>query len=192
MNKRRNTVNVTVIGLAFASLLLLQGCDRSRNNPGWDYFPDMFYSTAYESYTGNPNFPDGMTMRKPEEGTVPREYVPFSYTMDPESRIEAGRELINPFTSDDETLTSGKSQYGIFCSMCHGEKGDGKGFLYTSGLYPLQPRPLTGDIVKNLKDGEIYHTITLGFGSMGAHGSQVKPDDRWKIILYIRQLQNEN
>ena len=192
MNIRRNTIFCTVLLLALAFLLLLQGCDRSRNNPGWDYFPDMFYSTAYESYTENPNFNDDMTMRMPEEGTVSREFTPFNYTLDPDSRIKAGNELLNPFIANEATLTTGKTQYVIFCSLCHGDRGDGKGFLYTSGLYPLQPRPLTGDIVRNLKDGEIYHTITLGFGSMGAHGSQVKPDDRWKIILYIRQMQSEN
>ena len=173
-------------------LLLLQGCNKSRNNPGWDYFPDMFYSTAYETYTRNPNFEDGMTMRTPEMGTVPRDFIPFNYTLDAASRIKAGNELVNPFSSNQINLAAGKSRYTVFCSDCHGAKGDGNGFLFTRGLYPLQPRPLTGDIVRNLKDGEIYHTITLGFGSMGSHGGQVKPDDRWKIIIYIRQLQNEN
>ena len=24
---------------------------------------------------------------------------------------------------------------------------------------------------------------------MGAHGSQIHPDDRWKLVLYIRKLQ---
>ena len=26
---------------------------------------------------------------------------------------------------------------------------------------------------------------------MGAHGSQIRPDDRWKLVLYIRKLQQE-
>jgi hypothetical protein len=26
---------------------------------------------------------------------------------------------------------------------------------------------------------------------MGAHGSQIRPEDRWKLIIYIRQLQDE-
>jgi len=32
-------------------LMNLSSCNRDRNNPGWDYFPDMFYSTAYETYS---------------------------------------------------------------------------------------------------------------------------------------------
>jgi hypothetical protein len=55
----------------------------------------------------------------------------------------------------------------------------------------LKPRLLTGSIADNLKDGEIFHTITLGFGSMGAHGSQIRTEDRWALVLYIRTLQEE-
>jgi len=172
-------------------VFLLYGCDRSRNKPGWDYFPDMFYSTAYETFTKNPNFKDEMTMRVPVSGTVPRDFTPFSYTIDEESRIRAGIELINPDSATAETLLRGKAAYTTFCAGCHGDAGAGDGILYSSGLYPLQPRLLTGNDADKLKDGEIFHTITLGFGSMGAHGSQIRAEDRWKIVHYIRQLQSE-
>lgn len=189
--------NIYLSGSVFRKLLLiftavlLAGCNRDRNNPGWDYFPDMFYSTAYETYAPNPNFKDGMTMRAPVEGTVPRDFTPFEYTIAAESRRLAGIELKNPFLPTDEILNRGKIIYTTFCLGCHGISGDGNGLLYTRGLYPLKPRSLTGNTAAELKDGEIFHTITLGFGSMGAHGSQVLADDRWKLILYIRKLQNE-
>ena len=166
-------------------------CDRNRNNPGWDYFPDMFYSTAYESFTKNPNFNDGMTMRVPEEGTVPRDFTPFEYTLDPESRIKAGNELVNPVLPSSEALSTGKKVYSTFCIGCHGLSGEGDGHLYTSKLYPLKPRPLSSGNSINLKDGEIYHSITLGFGSMGAHGAQISSVDRWNLVIYIRSLQEE-
>jgi mono/diheme cytochrome c family protein len=171
--------------------VLLDGCDRNRNTPGWDYFPDMFYSTAYETFTKNPNFEDGITMRVPPAGTVPRDFTPFNYTIDPESRVRAGIELINPFAPAPETLARGKTIYKTFCIGCHGVNGAGDGQLFTSGLYPLKPRVLTGNIADNLKDGEIFHTITLGLGSMGAHGSQIRTEDRWVLVLYIRTLQEE-
>jgi mono/diheme cytochrome c family protein len=170
--------------------MVVFGCDRDRNNPGWDYFPDMFYSTAYETFSGNPNFRDGMTMRVPVPGTVPRDFTPFNYTSDPESRLRAGVELVNPFAASSENLERGKNIYSVFCSGCHGTEGGGNGKLYTSGLYPLQPRVLTDDKAMKLKDGELFHTITLGFGSMGAHGAQIRPEDRWKVVLYIRSLQD--
>jgi hypothetical protein len=169
----------------------LFACNRDRNNPGWDYFPDMFYSTAYETNSKNPNFENGMTMRVPVPGTVPRDFLPFQYTNDPESRIKAGKELVNPFLETPETLSEGKSVYTTFCLGCHGTTGKGDGHLFTSGLYPLKPLSLSGDTASKLKDGEIFHTITLGIRSMGAHGSQIRPEDRWKIVLYIRKLQEE-
>ncbi len=166
-------------------------CNRDRRHPGWDYFPDMFYSTAYETFTKNPNFENGLTMRVPATGTVPRGYTPFEYTIDAEFRTKAGTELQNPYIRTDENLTKGKTVFTTFCTGCHGEKGGGDGILFKSGLYPLKPRTLSGGTAVNLKDGEIYHTITLGFGSMGAHGSQIRPEERWMVVLYLRKLQED-
>jgi mono/diheme cytochrome c family protein len=176
--------------LAFL-IMNLCSCNRDRNNPGWDYFPDMFYTSAYKTNSPNPNFEDGMTMRVPVEGTVSRDFIPFGYTNDPESRIKAGKELVNPFLKSDETLLRGKAIYVTFCIGCHGIEGKGDGQLFTSGLYPLKPLSLSGDTAAKLKDGEIFHTITLGIRSMGAHGSQIRPEDRWKLVLYVRKLQQE-
>ena len=185
------TGNIHKIVFTLLISVILYGCNRNRNNPGWDYFPDMFYSTAYETFTKNPNFKDGMTMRVLVPGTIPRGFTPFEYTLDPESRIRAGNELVNPSLPTDEVLLRGKIVYSTFCMGCHGINGGGDGHLYTSGLYPLKPRSLSGSNAAKLKDGEIFYSITLGFGSMGAHGSQIRPDDRWKLILYIRKLQEE-
>jgi len=182
-------------GKGFVTVLLvfllvnLVACNRDRNNPGWDYFPDMFYSTAYETNTKNPNFENGMTMRAPVAGTISREFIPFEYTNDPESRKLAGKELINPLLKSPEALSRGKQVYATFCIGCHGIAGNGDGRLFTSGLYPLKPLTLSGESAVKLKDGEIYHTITLGIRSMGAHGSQIRSEDRWKLILYIRTFQ---
>jgi|WetSurMetagenome_2_1015567.scaffolds.fasta_scaffold00564_14 mono/diheme cytochrome c family protein len=190
---RNNHLSGNIYKIVFLILFsaTISGCNKNRNNPGWDYFPDMFYSTAYETFTKNPNFKDGMTMRVPATGTVPRGFTPFEYTIDPESRIKAGNELINPFLPSAEVLSRGKENYKTFCIGCHGAAGEGDGHLYKSGLYPVKPRSLSENNAAKLRDGEIFHTITLGFGSMGAHGSQISPDDRWKLILYIRTLQED-
>jgi mono/diheme cytochrome c family protein len=158
---------------------------------GYDFIPDMVYSRAYETYAGNPNFNDSSTMRVPAPGTVPRGIIPFRYTNDSVSRIKAGKELINPFLPTEDVVARGKLIFITFCIHCHGKGGAGDGFLFTSGLYPLQPKSLSGETAVKLKDGEIFHTITLGIRSMGAHGSQIKPEDRWKLIQYIRKLQED-
>ena len=43
--------------------------------------------------------------------------------------------------------------------------------------------------MKDLTDGKIYHTITYGLNSMGSYASQLEPDERWKVVLYVHQLQ---
>ncbi len=85
---------------------------------------------------------------------------------------------------------SEERQFSILsASAAMGLKAKVTGILFTSGLYPRKPLPLSRDNAVMLKDGEIFHSITLGFGTMGAHASQIQPDDRWKIVLYIRELQ---
>jgi mono/diheme cytochrome c family protein len=184
-------INIKGIFLVLISVIL-PGCNRDRNNPGWDYFPDMFYSTAYETFTKNPNFENGMTMRLPVRGTVPRGFIQFDYTIEAASRVKAGDELVNPFVTDHEVPGRGKEVYTTFCIGCHGIRGEGDGNLYTSGLYPVKPRSLMSEAALKLRDGEIFHSITLGYGSMGAHGSQIKPDDRWMLVSYIRKLQEDS
>jgi mono/diheme cytochrome c family protein len=171
--------------------LFLASCDRSRSSTGWDYMPDMYYSNAYESYTPNPNFEDDMTMRLPVEGTVPREMLPFPWENNEEDRLAAGETLVNPLEPGPQNLEEGRAAYGVFCMSCHGESGDGTGYLFTSGRYPYPPASLVNEKVKVLKDGEIYHSITVGYGIMGAHGAMIESGERWKIIMHIRaKLQN--
>ena len=167
--------------------IALFSCDRTRSTTGWDYMPDMYYSNAYESYTANPNFNDSMTMRVPVEGTVPQGMVPFAWEKTDEDRVAAGNALVSPLELSEENLAGGRAAYEVFCIDCHGEKGDGKGYLFTSQRFPYPPKDLTSDEVKALKDGEIYHVITVGYGIMGAHGAMISPEERWEIILYLRE-----
>ena len=177
--------------LMIVPAILLFSCDRQRNMRGYDFIPDMVYSRAYETFSDNPNFKDSASMRIPPVNTVPTDFLPFRYTNDTLSRIKAGKELVNPFKATPDVIERGKLIFTTFCIHCHGKGGAGDGYLFTSGLYPLQPKNLSGETGAKLKDGEIFHTITLGIRSMGAHGEQIRPDDRWKLVLYIRQLQQD-
>lgn len=184
------TINISIrLSMVFICGVLLLSCDRSSKKRGHDFIPDMSYSRAYETNSTNTVFADSMSMRSPVHGTVPRDFIPFRYTIEPESRILAGKELINPFNPDPDVLERGKYIFTTFCIGCHGSTGAGDGHLFASGLFPLKPRAIAEEPTAKLKDGEIFHTITLGFGSMGSHASQIKPDDRWKTVLYVRELQ---
>jgi mono/diheme cytochrome c family protein len=174
--------------LLAGGVVLLAACDRDNNHPGYTYFPDMTYSRAYESYSENPNFENHSTLREPVEGTVPRGYTPLPYTKDLEDRARAGRELVNPLMVSDAVVERGRVLYERYCIHCHGPHGDGQGHLYTSKLYPYPPASLVNEKVRTIEDGQIFHTITYGYGVMGAHGPIIRPEDRWNIIVYIREV----
>ncbi|NOU60446.1 c-type cytochrome [Marinifilum caeruleilacunae] len=172
--------------LALLLIGVMTSCDKDNNHPGYSYFPDMQDSRAYETYSSNPNFADGKTLRLPVEGTIPREMIPYDFEKTPENRTWAGQNIVNMTEMSMKDVERGKELFAIFCINCHGEKGDGQGFLYTSGKYPYEPKSLVTDILKTTPRGEFFHVITAGYGVMGAHGAQIKPDDRWKIIEYIK------
>jgi mono/diheme cytochrome c family protein len=177
---------------AYAAIILLLvsmvSCMRNPTHPGFVYLPDMDNSRAYETYTANPVFDDSSTMRLPVEGTIPRGYVPYPYIKTDEDLAEAGRVLTNPMEASVAHIQRGEVLYARFCSVCHGQEGDGQGILYTSGRFPLPPGDLTSEKVIQRTDGEIFHIITVGYGIMAPYGTQVPADARWQIIHYLRQV----
>lgn len=182
-----------IIPSLFCSLLIFAGsCDRQSSKPGYSYYNDMEESRAYETYSENPNYPDNKTMQEPVEGTIPRGITPYPYTRKDEDLEIAGKTVFNPLEYNDENLERGKLMYERFCMVCHGTMGDGKGHLYTSGKYTFPPADLTAEKTVSRPDGEIYHIITHGINIMGAYGPLITPEDRWKILMYVREeLQKE-
>ncbi len=183
MNKR-----VSYLIIAIFTVFAGSSCDRDKNNPGYDYFPDMYYSRAYETYDPNPVFADSQTLQLPVAGTISQEQELYPYDRSEEGMLSAVS-IVNPIKPDTAVLSRGKIVYQTKCSHCHGENADGQGILFTSGKYPFPPANLLGEKVVNRTDGQMYHTITVGYGIMEPHDIIVRPDDRWKVILYIRSLQ---
>ena len=174
------------LALLILFITITVSCDKNRNHPGYDYFPDMFYSNAYETYTPNQVLKDGKTLQTPVRGTVPVNFIPYTYAKD--QREIAGRELNNPVDLNEEVLARGEKMYTVFCANCHGSSGDGKGNLYISKKYTYPPASLLSDKMRKATEGEIYHVITKGYGIMAEHGSIIRPEDRWKITLYIQNV----
>jgi mono/diheme cytochrome c family protein len=173
-------------------------CDRDNKKPGYEYFPDMAESETYETYAPEPVFADGKTAQPPVEGTIPRHIIPYQYPKTREGKKLAGKELINPYEATDENLARGKHEYEAFCANCHGFDGTGDGNLYTSGKYPSEPPSLVTKEMIDRPDGEYFHVMTLGSSIMGSFAALIRPEDKWKIIIYIKNdlsvnnINNEN
>jgi mono/diheme cytochrome c family protein len=183
-------------------ILVLSGCGDSASDgreltrhPGYEYMPNMYRSPSYETYSENPLFNNNSTARKPVEGTIARGFMPFEYNNSTEDYIRAGKNLKNPLENNNKNLNEGEALYGMFCAHCHGKNGNGKGSI-SHPLYGGIPSysdeimvRRSGSSMKNLKDGHIYHAITYGLNAMGPHASQINANERWKIIMYVNQLQ---
>ncbi len=172
----------SIIILCFSQI----SCETDRNKRGYEYFPDMAYSEAYETYAPNKFFSDGKTAQPPVPGTIPRHMIPYQYPNNQDGLKLAGLELINPFEVNEENLERGKNEYNTFCANCHGFDGRGDGNMYTSGKYPSEPPSLITKEMLKMPDGEYFHIMTVGSAIMGPFASLIRPQDKWKIILYIK------
>jgi mono/diheme cytochrome c family protein len=146
----------------------------------------MQYSPAAHSQTPNQVLPNRMTQQMPVPGTIPRGFQPFHYGPGAEEAARAGRELKNPFAPTEQNLARGKQVYVNYCAVCHGATGAGDGPIIPQ--YPNPPSYKT-ETSRAMPDGAMFHVITVGRNNMPSHAAQVSAGDRWKVILYIRQLQ---
>lgn len=169
-------------GGAFVMARAVYGTD----NRGFAYMPDMAQSVPYNSFAPNPVTRDGKTLQAPVPGTIPRGFQPLRYRATPEDALRAGRELRNPVPGSPDALAQGRALYGTFCSVCHGEQGQGDG-----PLVPRIPNPpsYTSERVRALAPGHILHVITYGSGRMPSYAAQIPLEQRWLIVHHVGVLQ---
>jgi len=165
-----------------------------------DYPKDpMHDSTGHaEFYNSNIYNPNRMNMREPAPNTVRRNaqgWLPYRLPND-STGLRLANRLRNPLDSTAQVLAEGKALYEMYCDHCHGAKGAADGKVATGVKVDDKEKSayagvanLTGAAYKNISEGHIFHVITYGKGLMWPHGSQVSPEDRWKIAKYVKALQ---
>jgi len=92
-----------------------------------------------------------------------------------------------PFKVTKEILDRGESRFNISCSPCHGKLGDGNGMIALRGF--RHPPTYHQDRLRKAPTSHFYDVVTNGFGAMPSYTDQLTPEDRWKVIAYIRALQ---
>ncbi|MDQ3393533.1 MAG: cytochrome c [Bacteroidota bacterium] len=201
----------------FGFLLVITGilgsCSAGGDNPGTEFSPNMYNSVAYEPYTqitdtesglwlssgmegrgefynSNTMNPYGMNMRQPPANTVPRgrNMAAIPYRIPADSVELAARSITNPVEATEQALNQGQALYTSYCYPCHGKAGQGDGPV---GQVYLGVANFASDRLKNAPEGHIFHVITHGRGRMYPHGSQISPEDRWKIVHYVKTLQKQ-
>jgi mono/diheme cytochrome c family protein len=151
-----------------------------------------------EFYNSNQLNPHRMNMRLPVPNTVKRNaqgWLPYRLPND-SSGLRLANRLRNPLDSSAQVIAEGKVLYEMYCDHCHGPKGAGDGKVAQGvtvdgkekSAYAGVPN-YKSDALKNITEGHIFHVITYGKNLMWPHGSQVSPEDRWKIAKYVKTLQ---
>ena len=102
----------------------------------------------------------------------------------------------NPREVNEALLSRGQQQFGIYCSVCHGINGGGNGLVNQraqklSQPTWIQPASLHQDTLYSDKypDGKLFSTISNGIRKMAGYAGQIKAEDRWAIVAYVRALQ---
>lgn len=101
-----------------------------------------------------------------------------------------------PIPVTEEMVHRGQQQFNIYCAVCHGNNGDGNGLvnrraqkiLATNWIPPssLHDSTLYEDAYP---EGKLFSTISNGIRKMPGYGSQIKVEDRWAVVAYVRALQ---
>ncbi|MDW8059659.1 MAG: cytochrome c [Thermomicrobium sp.] len=183
-----------VLGLlAGTALAVLGSACVSTNTYPIDFFSEMHYQKSFRS-------------QEPPRLDIPAGVVPITGG-EPQYTLEQARDLQNPLANDPKAAARGQQLYQVNCVQCHGPQGDGKGPMaafwgLTQGAVP--PANLKDPAIVARTDGELYWILTNGYTSpqnqaqfpdgltnMPAFGKLLTPEQRWELVAYIRQLQQQ-
>jgi hypothetical protein len=157
---------------------------------------NMYQQPRYNPQAFSAYFQDKRTMRPPVEGTLAREMeinpvVGEGRTADGQGFVDTIPPLVVQRAGDmDRLLARGQARYGIYCTPCHDGLGNGKGMVITRAANQgFQPPSFHQERLRTMPDGQLFQTISSGFNTMPAYGSQIPVDDRWAIVAFVRALQ---
>lgn len=175
-----------VIACAATSVSLLLWPDWTRRN--LTYAPDMAVSPAVTTYSSSAVTEDAQTLRAPVPGTVPRGPLPLHYEATEADALRAAVELqVPPGIAAEPDRLRAEKLFAVFCQPCHGGEGHGDGITIKRGFQP--PPSLLTQHARDMRDGQMFHVITYGQKLMPSQASQVRADDRWRLIMHVRRLQ---
>lgn len=157
---------------------------------------DMHNQPRYKPLAASSFFGDGLSARMTVDGTVAwgrssiqpadREFLRLDtarYT----GKVNDTPVDYFPFPITKADLDRGQERYNVYCSPCHSRIGDGNGMVVRRGF--KQAASYHTDRLINAPVGHFFDVITNGFGYMPSYASRVEPDDRWRIVAYVRALQ---
>lgn len=188
MSGRRSSLLAALLAVP----LLASACNEQILNPMADHRQPRERAFRVSDW-----YADGLTMRPPPKGTVPRE----RRTMNPVltagiagytgAVAPNGERVVRyaskiPFPVTPALLAQGRKSYDITCGTCHGPFGDGRSIV--GSQMALRPPPSLL-LYTNRAPGYIFEVATRGFGMMASYAAELTVEERWAVVAYIRALQ---
>lgn len=120
--------------------------------------------------------------------------APFYYGNSEAERTRCSNEITaNPLPITKIGLAAAKPLYETFCGICHGNKGNGQGYLVSeenpNAKYGAQPANFLKDEFVGASEGRLYYAIMHGKNVMGGYADKLSWEERWQVLHYIRSMQ---
>lgn len=198
-------VAVTLAVLAlFPPLLIVKERMFTSPLPRVHPIQDMDNQERFGAQQANPLFADGRAARSPIDNTLARGDWPTDVHFvqgrppgwKPGDDVNAWARVYPPQVEVSVPLIRdvGRVHFNVYCAPCHGLGGAGDGpvaqraaELETLGW--VTPTSLVDPLIQERSHGSIYNTIRNGLRTMPPYGDQIRPADRWAIVMYVRALQ---
>jgi mono/diheme cytochrome c family protein len=181
---------LALVGVLPVSMALV-GCDENILDPMADRQPRA------HPYNESVFFADGLSMRPPPDGTVPRERILGNTALTTGHQGETGQIAPNgervpayaqtiPLPVTRKLLELGRKRFDITCATCHGPAGDGDSIVATQ--MSLRPPPSLHKY-NDRAPGYIFEVVSKGFGLMASYAAELTIEERWAVVAYVRALQ---
>ncbi|AWH83982.1 cytochrome C [Flavobacterium album] len=174
---------IALLAVATASITACH----NKSEPNYQYMPNMYEAVPYETYSEHPVFPNGKEGQLPAKGSIPRGFTPYEYPNTTEGYEMAKANLKSPLDSLSIDPARGEQLFTIYCAICHGDKGDGKGNLVKRekflGVPNYKDRAIT--------EGSVFHVVTYGLNAMGSHANQLTQEERWQVARHVMDLRSK-
>ena len=179
------------IALVLGIILSFSSC-KDNNSPNYQYMPNMYESVAYETYSESSAFnsPTGLQGKEgqlPPVGTIKRGYVPYEFANTTDGYNLAKLNSVSPLDPATIDMKKAEELFNIYCAICHGTAGDGKGNLVKQGKFLGVPNYKD----RQITEGSINHVINFGLNSMGSYANQLNQQERWMVAAYVMKLKGQ-
>ncbi len=167
--------------------VMLTSC-HDKKNPNYQYMPNMYEAVSYETYSESNAFRDGKEGQLPAKGSINRGFEVYEYENSTAGYELAKANLKSPLEPlSEKDMEKAKGLFEIYCAICHGTAGDGKGKLVKQekflGVPNYKDRVIT--------EGSVFHVETYGLNAMGSHANQLSTHERWLVAAYVMKLKSE-